>query len=68
MKHLFLFISFVLVCQIALSQDVESIKKKLNDGDYKTAKADLSNILQKDGKNKTALQLRAEAKMGLEDL
>src|SRR5688500_14216277 len=58
-----IFLSFVVSAQDNLSQ----VQKKLEAGDFATAKADLSKILTADPKNKTALNLRGEARAGLGD-
>ena len=53
----------------AQAQDqLETAKKKLAAGDFTGAKADLSKILEATPKNKIALNLRGQARAGLDDL
>jgi len=49
-------------------QDIlEAAKKKIASGDFKGAKGDLTKTLDANIKNKEALSLRGQARMGLDD-
>ena len=62
---------FLLIPVIALCQQpdavLEAARKKLQAKNYAAAKADLTKIIDANPKNKSALSLRGQARMGMED-
>ena len=67
--RIILLIPFIIFSSIlASAQDsFTAVQKKLTARDFSGAKADLTKILTADPKNKIALNLRGEARAGLED-
>src|SRR4051812_26978618 len=69
MYKIHLIFLFLLTTMIASGQDqlLESAKKKIQANDFAGAKTDLTKIIDGAPKNKQALNLRGEARKGLED-
>ncbi|HCR54515.1 MAG TPA: hypothetical protein DIW27_08875, partial [Cytophagales bacterium] len=69
--RLFAFIILFATSFISFSQNadpaLESARKKLEAKDFTGAKSGLSKIIDANSKNKTALSLRGQARMGLQD-
>src|SRR5688572_30165619 len=60
---------FIFSVLLLRGQDkLDQARKKLDAGNFQQAKADLSAIIEADPKNKAALNLRGQARAGLEDL
>src|SRR5690242_17052417 len=70
MKKIYILFPVLLISLFLRGQDqaLEAAKKKLQAGDYAGAKADLTKVIDSNPKNKIALNLRGQARAGLDDL
>ena len=69
MRHISILVIFLFTVSISHGQDLlAQATKKLQDGKYQEAKNDLTKIIQSDPGNKQALNLRGQARAGLDDL
>src|SRR5262245_48744205 len=60
-------IGFLNIHGIAQTDVIETAKKKIQANDFKTANSDLTTFLQTNPKNKTALTVRGQARIGMEE-
>ena len=61
---LFLLLSRSVFCQ---DPQLDAAKKKIEAGEFSKAKADLTKVIETNPRNKIALNLRGQAKAGLND-
>src|SRR5690606_34680002 len=61
------FLLWVPALLLAQSDPLASVKQKMDTGDFAGARALLNSVLETDPKNKSALTLRAEARMGQDE-
>src|SRR5436190_6268271 len=66
-KFQLLLLALAMVVTVSAQDQLDNARKKIKAGDYAGAKADLTKVIEGNAKNKLALNLRGEARLGLQD-